>query len=56
MRAFIYCRVSTKEQGSEDHYSLDAFLANPLGSGQFWKMKAGIKWVIAIKIGQPVGT
>lgn len=23
MRAFIYCRVSTKEQGSEDHYSLD---------------------------------
>ena len=23
MRAFIYCRVSTKEQSSQDHYSLD---------------------------------
>jgi len=23
MRAFHYCRVSTKEQGTEDHYSLD---------------------------------
>jgi site-specific DNA recombinase len=23
MNAFIYCRVSTKEQSSEDHYSLD---------------------------------
>src|SRR5262245_1555122 len=23
MRAFIYCRVSTREQSSEDHYSLD---------------------------------
>jgi site-specific DNA recombinase len=23
MRAFIYCRVSTKEQGKDDHYSLD---------------------------------
>jgi site-specific DNA recombinase len=23
MRAFIYCRVSTKEQGTDDHYSLD---------------------------------
>src|SRR4051794_21283903 len=23
MRAFIYCRVSTREQSTEDHYSLD---------------------------------
>jgi hypothetical protein len=23
MRAFVYCRVSTKEQGSEAHYSLE---------------------------------
>jgi len=23
MRSFIYCRVSTREQSSEDHYSLD---------------------------------
>jgi len=23
MRAFLYCRVSTKEQGTQDHYSLD---------------------------------
>lgn len=23
MRAFVYCRVSSKEQASQDHYSLD---------------------------------
>ena len=23
MRTFLYCRVSTKEQGTQDHYSLD---------------------------------